>query len=459
MAEIVARQDTACAPSTDWYVCSGGFRGCCSVDPCGSGCPDSKGDKSPSTEPVDTKGKISVTTVTATATSKTSTKTTRTTTTEAATTTATVKPTTTTDSTLTSSVETDQTTTTSATSMSETPDSQPTSIGTTSSSSQSHANSKMIGGIVGGIIGLLLILCIVAFLVFRSRRKRGKRFTLLHWRCPRAEYTEKSVEDGNAPSTQAAPVQAQNQQAQNQQASTAVRNIVTGPPNNQPQTIPEEQSPDISPLQSNQNNSPRTIASVSSPSTVINPRRTRNSCSKSAIIAPPPDAIHPAFRETGHPPTAPYLPPTTIPEITTISTTTNTHPDSTPELFDTGFYLGRLELPASSSRELINIPFNERQRQRQRQDEQKQIYRAAGLPSPIITHDGAILSANFNSVPVDPDSHAMSFMEYDSASELKPSTLAPPGSPPPVYHSDRRRGSFQVKERVMEKFRRRSKMT
>ncbi|OJJ00184.1 hypothetical protein ASPVEDRAFT_81764 [Aspergillus versicolor CBS 583.65] len=226
----------------------------------------------------------------------------------------------------------------------------------------------------------------------------------------------------------------------------AVRNIVTGPPNNQSQSTPIEQSPDISPLQSNQSHSPQTIASVSSPSTVINPRRTRNSCSKSAIIAPPPDAVHPAFRETQPPPTAPYLPPTSIPETTTISTT-KTHRDSTPELFDTGFYLGRLELPASSSRELINIPFNERQRQRQRQDEQKQIYRAAGLPSPIITLDGAILSANFNRFPVDPDSHAMSFMEYDSTSELKPSSQAPPGSPPPVYHSDWRRGSFQVKER------------
>ncbi|OJJ60859.1 hypothetical protein ASPSYDRAFT_87432 [Aspergillus sydowii CBS 593.65] len=453
MAEIVARQDTECAPSSDWYVCSGGFRGCCSVNPCGSGCPDSKGDKSPSTEQENTKETISVTTVTATA--STSTKTTRrTTTTEAATTTTTTDSSTTkTKPTLTSSDDTSQTTTTSATSMSETPNSKPTSIGTTSSSSQSHTNSSMIGGIVGGIIGLLLILCIVAFLVFVSRKKRGKRFTLLHWRCPRTEYTERSIEDGNAPSTQAAQVQ-----AQNQQTSTAVRNIVTGPPNNQPQSIPEEQSPDISPLQSDQNNSPRTIASVSSPSTVINPRRTRNSCSKSAIIAPPPDAIHPAFRETAHPPTAPYLPPTSIPETTTISTT-NAHPDTTPELFDTGFYLGRLELPASSSRELINIPFNERQRQRQRQDEQKQIYRAAGLPSPIITPGGAILSANFNSVPVDPDSHAMSFMDYDSASELKPPTLAPPGSPPPVYRSDRRRGSFQVKERMMVKFRRRSKLT
>ncbi|KAL4778631.1 hypothetical protein BJX76DRAFT_362553 [Aspergillus varians] len=186
--------------------------------------------------------------------------------------------------------------------------------------------------------------------------------------------------------------------------------------------------------------------------------------------------MHPAFRRSRHYPTTTtpattYPPPTstaaeanietktdtdsdttdTITTDTDTITTSNPHPSPnsnspTPELFDTGFYRGRLELPANSLRELINIPFTERQRQTQ----QKQLYCSAGQPSPIITSDGAILSANFNCFPVDPDSHAMSFMDYDSACDLTPEPQ-PPGS-----RCEWRRGSKEARERMKERFRRRS---
>ncbi|KAL4926307.1 uncharacterized protein BDV17DRAFT_293727 [Aspergillus undulatus] len=179
-----------------------------------------------------------------------------------------------------------------------------------------------------------------------------------------------------------------------------------------------------------------------------------------------PDAIHPAFRQDT------YLTPESIltkaippaPIIRRVS--------STPELSDTGIRLGRLELPATTTRELINIPLAERQRH----IAQKQLYRNAGLPSPIITPDGAVLSANFNSLPVDTDSHAMSFMNYGESSErgrglrlslmskrkstttqlLSPSQSQSPGplSPPPLYRAEWRKSSKEVKEKMKEAFRR-----
>ncbi|KAL4918857.1 hypothetical protein BDW62DRAFT_180542 [Aspergillus aurantiobrunneus] len=333
----------------------------------------------------------------------------------------------------TASITTAQTTAT-PTSMPETTGTQPTTASTVAASNQNHINTPMIGGIVGGVIGFLLIICLAAFLVYHSKRKRGRRFTLLHWRCPRLEHAQTSQEEGNAAST--AEVQDQGQPA------VAVGSIATSPPNDQSQRILEENPPDISPLQGHQTNSP---PSASSPSPIISPKFEKtshhNNDLKSGLIARPPDALHPAFREHKHHLTTAYSPPnpTITEEINSSSSTT-----TTPELSDTGFYRGRLELPASSSRELINVPFSERERHKQ----QKQLYRAAGLPSPIITPDGAILSANFNGLPVDPDSHATSFMDYDSASREAKS--------PPAYRSEWRRGSREVKEMVKERFRRKS---
>jgi hypothetical protein len=98
--------------------------------------------------------------------------------------------------------------------------------------------------------------------------------------------------------------------------------------------------------------------------------------------------------------------------------------DTTPELFDTGFYRQRAELAAYSQSELINIPPDRRQMHAHpAQHANSEIDQPAQpqLPS-IITPDGVILGANFDyRAPGDdpyPGSgegigHALSFMQFE----------------------------------------------
>ncbi|KAL5001175.1 hypothetical protein BDV10DRAFT_160785 [Aspergillus recurvatus] len=402
-------------------------------------------------------------------------------------------------------------------------DAQPTSASHVVSSS--HRLSEKVGGIVGGAVSLVLILCLIAYFIRRSRKKRERRvrrrFTLLRWRHPRLEDTQMSVEEGTTtgkPST--VHLQAQ---AEGQPSSVSVHGMVTGTGGGQTrlQTIPDGQPPGISPLQKRETDLPRSIpsASTSSPSPIetpqsaISPKTTLNLKSGFTPTPPPPAAIHPALRpgqgEHAYHPTA-YWPSFCTPETSRRGSTNTTsrqpqsHPrplSTTPELFDTGFYLGRLELPTTCSRELINIPFAERQRQRQK----SQLHHGTTQALTIMTPDGAVLSSNFNGLPVnvDADSHAMSFRAYGQESDpaeprlekraskkqkqkqrqkhkhkllplnqllplpLPPSPSHPPlsscslssgplPSPTPSHRSELARGSREVREKVMERIRRKT---
>ncbi|KAL4969498.1 uncharacterized protein BDV14DRAFT_84456 [Aspergillus stella-maris] len=451
-----------CPLHTEFYVCGNGFRGCCAEDPCDTQlCLYGRDDQMSSSSAVPESGITAALTPSptpATATAET-------------TTTSSSSSTSSTSKTRTPSISTTQTSTSTTVVPEETTETQPTSAANAATSSKSQVNAGMIGGVVAGVIVLLLILCLVFFFIRWSRRKRWKRFTLVRWQCPRTGHAQANIEAGETGSTSSTQAL-----VQPQPAPTAVNNIVTRPataPNPRLRTIPEEQSPGTSPLQGSQTNSPHTVPSAVSPRKMIYPSPRRNSCSKAALFKPP-DDIHPAFRQDNRRPSSlaaetDEILPAPVPIIRRVS--------STPELSDTGFRLGRIELPETgSSRELINIPLA----QRQQYNAQRQLYRNAELPSPIITPDGAVLSANFNSLPVDPDSHAMSFMDYGpesaggrarglrlsiiskrkSKAVSSPSPLSGqlsgPLSPPPPYRAEWRMGSKEVKEKMKEAFRRKS---
>jgi hypothetical protein len=57
--------------------------------------------------------------------------------------------------------------------------------------SPSHDHGALIGGVVGGVLALVLLSGLL-FLVYRSRKKHGKRFVLLRWRVHRGESHEKA---------------------------------------------------------------------------------------------------------------------------------------------------------------------------------------------------------------------------------------------------------------------------
>jgi hypothetical protein len=124
-----------------------------------------------------------------------------------------------------------------------------------------------------------------------------------------------------------------------------------------------------------------------------------------------------------------------------ISASSQTPSETTPELFDTGFYRGRAELSSNPSREPINVPYDDRWRNRTRVS----LCHPVGLPTPVVTSEGAVLTANFDTVPVEPDSHALSFRQVDSPGD---------SSPPPAYRFSWRRWSREglcKKEKEREK--------
>ncbi|KAL4978260.1 hypothetical protein BDW66DRAFT_130638 [Aspergillus desertorum] len=443
--------DTTCSKDSAWYSCADGFRGCCSVDPCGlETCPVDSNESMTKTRFSSTKSASAATSSsTKRSTSPESPSMTRVATTtriastatktpiaEAATTTEIVSSTrrdSTTDAA--TSSPTTSTTCTPTSALSELDAQSISASGVTSSNR--HLSSAKIGGIVGGVVSLVLILCLIAhFMHSRKKRRRRvrRRFTLLRWRHPRLEDIQMNVEEGAATGTPSTVHL--HAQAKGQPSSVSVHGIVTGTGTGFPttqtqlQTILEEQSLGISPLRKRETDSLRSTpsASTSSPSSItisqsaISPKTNQNLKSAFTPKPPPPGAVHPALRsgqgENNYRSTA-YLPSFCTPKTSrrsSANTATHTHaqayarsrprhPSMTPELFDTGFYLGRLELPTTCSRELINIPFAERQRQRQK----SQLHRGTTLPLSITTPDGAILWPNFNGLPVDVDAdgHAM----------------------------------------------------
>ncbi|KAL3477537.1 hypothetical protein BJX99DRAFT_257353 [Aspergillus californicus] len=272
-------------------------------------------------------------------------------------------------------------------------------------------------------------MCVIGYILYRRRKGRGKRFTLLRWRYgPNMEDGQIELERGkkrpDRPQSQSPPRPRPGPQPQT--PSTITSSVVTATPRRQLPSIPEGQSLTLStypsPNQGHQTNSPQTLPSADSSTT--SPNSGFSSISSISTISPSntgvrlpspsipgqPESIHPALRQKGYLTTAYSTPNSSSTEITDSDSFT-----STAELSDTGFYRGRLELPAESTRELINIPLETRLKQRQQQ-QQRQSRRPTGSPSPVITPEGAILKANFHNLPIGPDSHAMSFMNFDSGS-------------------------------------------
>ncbi|CBF83755.1 predicted protein [Aspergillus nidulans FGSC A4] len=299
-------------------------------------------------------------------------------------------------------------------------------------SSSHRLRSTMIGAIVGGVISLVLILCVIAYFIRRTRKQRGRvgrQFTLLRWRHRCLEEKQMDLEETGT-TTGTIDFHAQ---AKGQPPLVRTQDVVIGSGSctgfmsrqKQPQTILGEQSPVVSLIQKRETDLPDSIPSAltSSPSPLaaLEPAMSPKTSFKLQFAFTPtpllPAAIHPALHsgqgEHAYQPTA-YWPSSCTPEMSRCSNTniiTNNddahadaheqphsrRPSTTPELFDTGFYLGRVELPTTCSRELINIPFAERQRQRQK----SQLHRGTTHLLSITTPDGAVLSPNFNGLPVD----------------------------------------------------------
>ncbi|KAL4813944.1 hypothetical protein BDW67DRAFT_187207 [Aspergillus spinulosporus] len=457
--------DTTCLKHTAWYSCASGFRGCCSVDPCDlKTCPDeingSMTKSASTTWSTWTERPALASTLTTLSKSLSST------TVEAASTTETEPPTN--DTAIKAATSSVTTSTNTPTSTLSELDAQPTLSSNLVSSSHSLSSGK-IGAIVGGVISLVLIFCLIASFIRRTRKKRGRRvrrqFTLLRWRhhCLEDKQMNLEQETGtSAPSTM--DIHAQ---AKGQPPLVRIHDIITGTGSRtgvlsrqkQPQTIPEEQSPGVPLLQKRETDSPGSIPSAltSSPSPVttlqpaISPRTSLNFESAFTPTPPLPAAIHPANHpgqgeHVSYHPTA-YWQSFSTPEISRRSNaniTTNTasapadayeqlhsrDPSTTPELFDTGFYLGRVELPTTCSRELINIPLAERQRQRLK----SQLHRGTTHPLSITTPDGVVLSPNFNGLPVDVEGieGAEGDTEAETQAQAAAAELAPSASAPAV---------------------------
>ncbi|GAQ04664.1 hypothetical protein ALT_1985 [Aspergillus lentulus] len=373
----LARQDNTCTGSKQWYVCSkGNFRGCCSVDPCNTGiCPDQADQTTLSTSTTST-------------TSKTASNTTATSPTAAI------------------------TTAPSTSSLGDIPGIIPTRTVTqavapatdTDAANASHGSDHgaLIGGVVGGVLALILLAGLL-FLVYLSRKKRGKRFVLLRWRVTRAESDEKGstvasgrgIVSGNEGRLLDVP-------NSNTPSPTVVNQALTVPGSERTSAI------------SNTISQPSCAITNSNTSKIPAPAETTHHSSVSSLP--------PASSTTSHPSPGLNL-------NLNLSTSTSPAPppdraDTTPELFDTGFYRQRAELAAYSQSELINIPPERRQIQvppAQHTNSEIDLPAQPQLPS-IITPDGVILGANFDyRVPRDdqyPGSgegigHVLSFMRFE----------------------------------------------
>ncbi|KAF7128821.1 hypothetical protein CNMCM5793_003730 [Aspergillus hiratsukae] len=353
----LARQANSCTGKKQWYVCSkGNFRGCCSVDPCNTGiCPDQESQ-----------------TTLSTATTATTSKTVSTTTTSSPTTAITTAPSTSSQGDIPGIIPT-RTVTQAIAPATDTADASP-----------GHDHGALIGGVVGGVLALILLSGLL-FLVYRSRKKDGKRFVLLRWRAPPGESHEKAStvasSRGLGSGNEGGLLDVPNCNA----PSHAVVN--------QALTVPGSERTSAT---SNTISTPSTYANTHT-SKISAPPETTNHSSLSSL---PPASASASSNASHH---SPDLNLSTNP-----STNTSLHPhppapasaDTTPELYDTGFYRQRAELAAYSQSELINIPQERRQvltvpAQHQHPNPETDPPVQPQLPS-IITPDGVILGANFD---------------------------------------------------------------
>ncbi|OJI85726.1 hypothetical protein ASPTUDRAFT_55327 [Aspergillus tubingensis CBS 134.48] len=348
MARLAVRQNGSCPANTQWYVCAaGGFKGCCSVDPCTTGvCPDESGSSgssggSSSSSLVDaaptTKDEpVSLTTlVQEPATSTISTSSALSSTPTSSSETSTGAPSSvrsastasgassTTMATTTSSTSTrDPTTTlTSTTSTVSTQSTTQASLATSQDSDTWHPTAALIGGTVAGAVGLVLLVILLVFCVQRARKRRHQTFTLLRWRSIHNSKPESP--NGTSPRP--------------------------------PPTARTRRRGSTSPL----------------------PKYTHRT------------HTHKHKHKQSHSHTS-SLPPFTFPD------STPSYPykkNRAAELSDTGFYRPRAELPARSSRELINIPVERGCRW--------DCEGGDGASDTIVTADGAILRATIKTVEAD----------------------------------------------------------
>ncbi|RHZ47731.1 hypothetical protein CDV55_100010, partial [Aspergillus turcosus] len=347
----LARQANSCTGNKQWYVCSkGNFRGCCSVDPCNTGvCPDQESQTSLSTSTTATTSKI-VSTTTA------------------------------------SSPTAAITTAPSTSSQGDIPEIIPTRTVTqavapatdTAGASPGSNHGALIGGVVGGVLALILLSGLL-FLVYRSRKKHGKRFVLLRWRVPRGESHEKA---STVASSRGLGSGNEGRLLDVPNYNTPSHAVV-----NQALTVPGSERTSAA---SNTISTPSTYANTTTnTSTISAPTETTNHSSLSSL--PPAAASSTASHHS--------------PDLN-LSTSANTSPhpsasdaaDTTPELYDTGFYRQRAELAAYSQSELINIPPERRQGlavPAQHANSETDPPAQPQLPS-IITPDGVILGANFD---------------------------------------------------------------
>ncbi|GKZ67103.1 hypothetical protein AnigIFM50267_001370 [Aspergillus niger] len=368
MARLAVRQNGSCPADAQWYVCAaGGFKGCCSVDPCTTGvCPDESGSSgstrsSSSSSSVDSvpatkDGPVTLTTlVQEPATSRLSTSFTSSssstpissseTSTEApssvrSTSTASRASSTTMATTTSSTPNQDPTTTLSSTTSTHSSQSTATqaSLATSQGSGTWHPTAALIGGTVAGAVGLLLIIILLVFCVQRARKRRHQTFILLRWR--------------------------------------SGHNSKPEPPNG---------------------TSPR-------------PPPTARTIRRSAYPLPKyTHHTHTHKYKHSHSHT-PSLPPFTFPD------SAPSYPykkNRAAELSDTGFYRPRAELLAQSSRELINIPAERRCRW--------DCDGGDGASDMVVTADGAVLRATIKTVEADSP-----FAVYDDAARTTTRDEGPP---------------------------------
>ncbi|KAE8307398.1 hypothetical protein BDV41DRAFT_584514 [Aspergillus transmontanensis] len=377
-----------CSGKKQWYVCSQGpFQGCCSVDPCSAGgvCPDD--DDATTVTSTSTSTKVHTVTPTKPVSSKQSTFETSTTTTSRL-----------------DTINTAGTITASTTSTSSTSPGTGTSAADNVNADAETGHRTPVGAIVGGVIwgiAFLILLATALYIAYRRDKKRVRQFTFL--RSPHTDIFKETTFDTD------------NKPPQNDRTTTEQ---VTHAPTKKEKA---ETSSLLSPTDYSTNGT-----------TPISPTSTAAEL----------DAFH------LYPPQSPY--------------TLFTHPNaSTPELSDTGVYTPRAELPAQPTQKLINIPHHQLQSSNQSISPQgpthaelpaqpcrelinvphSQRQQPATLPMatpceqvesmtranspPVVTTDGVVLSANFDtSASSEADflsahglasSHAMSFMDYDTA--------------------------------------------
>ncbi|KAL2814999.1 hypothetical protein BJX63DRAFT_187315 [Aspergillus granulosus] len=369
MIQLGARQGTTCSSDSQWYVCSRGpFQGCCWVDPCTTGiCPDQSSSELSST----TEGDSETTTTSSTTQRE--------------------------DVTFTPNATTSISSSGIA---SETMSPQSTSTPVHDPEPSNQSNRAVIGGIAGGVAALVIIIAIITYLVYRPKKKR-KRFTLLHWRV------------GSCSEDAIRVIEADGITSAAKTGSYLSGAAMLNTRNAQSRKIPPSPSLGISA----RIDSPQTLPPTTFP---MKTEPIMGSSSKGAIyptlsIPRYPSDVHPAFRQrSAMTPT----PDSTTSLINNCSASNHSPYETTPELFDTGFYRGRAELSSTPSRELINVPYDDQLSERK----QRSLWRSEGLLTPVVTRDGAILTANFNGVLAGPSCHAMSFMQLVSPSDSSPLT-------------------------------------